>query len=171
MSNKIDEEKKIRLLAADVCCRKDCLQHVDRKSIVDARRGMRQINTNGIREFVLNSLMSNTVMSKGHGLPPIARNVKDMIFNGNIICKKAWYKIHKIPQSTFYNYQHYFQHGQNKAIHGNTNTCKARGHTVAAIEILHNIVMDNSDFSPNQTRQVEEDGTSAALRLLPSTYT
>ena len=30
--------------------------------------------------------------------------------------------------------------------------------------------MDNSDFSPNQTRQVEEDGRSASLRLLPSTY-
>lgn len=42
---------------------------------------------------------------------------------------------------------------------------------MAAIEILHKIVMDNSDFSPNQTRQVEEDGISAPLRLLPSTYT
>ena len=93
--------------------------------------------------------MSNTVMSKGHGLPSIARNVKDMRFNGNIICKKAWYKIHKIPQSTFYNCQQYFQHGHIKAIHGNTNTCKARAHT--SIEILHKIVMDNSDFSPNQT--------------------
>ena len=146
---------------------------MDRKAIAGARRGMRQINKNGIREFVLNSLMSNTVMSRshGHGLPPIARNVKDMRFNGNIICKKAWYKIHNIPQSTFYNYQQYFQNGQIKAIHGNTNTCKARGHIVAAIEILHKIVMDNSDFSPNQTRQVEEDGTSAPLRLLPSTYT
>ena len=30
--------------------------------------------------------------------------------------------------------------------------------------------MDNSDFSPNQTWQVEEDGRSASLRLLPSTY-
>ena len=40
-----------------------------------------------------------------------------------------------------------------------------------AIEILHKIVMDNSDFSANQTRQVEEDGISAPLRLLPSTYT
>jgi len=94
-----------------------------------------------------------------------------MRFNGNIICKKAWYKIHKIPQSTFYNYQHYFQHVKIKAIHGNTNTCKARAHTVAAIKILHKIAMDNSDFSPNQTHQVEEDGTSAPLRLLPLTYT
>ena len=152
---KIDEEKEIRVLAADVCCRKDFLQHVDRKAITGARRDMRQINKNGIREFVLNSLMSNTVMWKGHGLPPIARNIKDMRFNGNIICKKAWYKIHKIPQSTFYNYQHYFQHVKIKAIHGNTNTCKARAHTVAAIKILHKIAMDNSDFSPNQTHQVE----------------
>ena len=94
-----------------------------------------------------------------------------MRFNGNNICKKAWYKIHKIPQSTFYNYQHYFQHGQIKAIHGNTNACKTRAHTVAAIEILHKIVMDNSDFSPNQTRQVEEGGTSTPLRLLRSNYT
>jgi hypothetical protein len=31
--------------------------------------------------------------------------------------------------------------------------------------------MDNSYFSPNQTRQVEEDGTNASLRLLTSTYT
>jgi len=59
---KIDEEKEIRVLAADVCCRKDFLQHVDRKAITGARRDMRQINKNGIREFVLNSLMSNTVM-------------------------------------------------------------------------------------------------------------
>jgi hypothetical protein len=134
---------------------------------------MEHINKNGIREFVLNSLLSNAVMSKshGHGLSPIVRKVKDMRFNGNIICKKAWYKIHKIPQSTFYKYQHYFQHGHIKAIHGNTNTCKARAHTVAAIEILHKIVMDNSDYSPNQTRQVEKDGRSAPLRLLPSTYT
>ena len=42
---------------------------------------------------------------------------------------------------------------------------------MAAIEILHKIVVDNSDFSPNQTRQVEEDGTYSPLRLLPSTYT
>jgi hypothetical protein len=42
---------------------------------------------------------------------------------------------------------------------------------VAAIEILHKIVMDNPDFSPNQTHQVEEDGKSAPLRLLPLTYT
>jgi len=31
--------------------------------------------------------------------------------------------------------------------------------------------MDNSEFSPNQTRQVEEDGTYSPLRLFPSTYT
>ena len=31
--------------------------------------------------------------------------------------------------------------------------------------------MNNSYFSPNQTCQVEEDGTTAPLRLLPSTYT
>ena len=30
--------------------------------------------------------------------------------------------------------------------------------------------MDNSDFSPNQTQHVEEDGRSSSLRLLPSTY-
>jgi hypothetical protein len=106
--------------------------------------GVWNTNKNGIREFVLNSLLSNTFMSKshGHGLSPIVRKVKDMRFNGNVICKKAWYKIHKITQSTFYKYQHYFQHGHIKAIHGNTNTCKAHAHTVATIEILHKIVMD-----------------------------
>ena len=31
--------------------------------------------------------------------------------------------------------------------------------------------MDNSDYSPNQTHQIEEDGRSAPLRLFPSTYT
>lgn len=168
---KIYEEKEIWLLVADVCCRKDWHQHVDRKAIAGARRGMRQINTNGIREFVLNSLMSNTVMSKGHGLPPVARNVKDMRFNGNIISKKVWYNIHKIPQRTFYNYQNYFLHGQIKTTHGNTNTCKAWADTLATIVILHKIVMDNSDFSPNQTHQVEEHGTYVPLRLLLSTYT
>ena len=57
--------------------------------------------------FVLNSFTSNTIMSNSHGngLPPIVRKVTDMRFNGYIICKKAWYKIHKIPQITFYNYQ------------------------------------------------------------------
>lgn len=134
---------------------------------------MRQINKNGIREFVLNSLMSNTVMRKSHvhGLPPIAGNVKDMRFNGNVIGKKAWYKIHKIHQSTFYNHQHYFQHGQIKSIHGNTNTCKARAHIEATIEILQKIVMDNLEFSPNKTHQVEEYGTYSPLRFLPSIYT
>jgi len=170
---KIDKEKEVRLLAADECCKQDCLQHVDRNAIANARRDMECKDKNGIREFVLNSLVSNTIMSKshGHGLPPIIRKVKDMRFDGNVICKKAWYKIHKIPQSTFYSYQHNFEQGHMKSIHGNTNTCKARAHTVAAIEILHKIVMDNSDFSPNQTRQVEADGTSSPLRLLPSTYT
>ena len=97
-------------MVADECCKQDCLQHVDRKSIAVARRSMEHINKNGIREFFLNSLLSNVVMSKshGHGLSPIVRKVKDIRFNGNIICKKAWYKIHKIPQSTFYKYQHYF---------------------------------------------------------------
>ena len=115
------------------------------KAIAGARRGMRQVNKNGISEFFLNSLMSNLIMSRnhGHGLPPIARNVKDMRFNGNIICKKTWYKIHNIPQSTFYNYQRYFRNGQIKAIHGNTNTCKAQAHIMASIEIFHKIVMDN----------------------------
>ena len=123
--------------------------------------------------FVLNSFTSNTIMSNshGHGLPPIVRKVKDMRFNGNIIYKKAWYKIHKIPQRTFYNYQHCFHHGHIKSIHGNTNKCKANPHTVTSIEILHRIVMDNSLFSPKQTRQVEEDGTFSPLRLLASTYT
>jgi len=59
---KIYEVKGIRILAAGVCCRKDCLQHVDRKAITGSRRGMRQTNKNDIREFLLNSLMSNTVM-------------------------------------------------------------------------------------------------------------
>ena len=106
-----------------------------------------------------------------HGLPPTVRKVKDMRFNGDIICKKEWYKIHNIPQSTFNTYQHNFQQGHVKGIHGNTNKCKPRAHTMATIEILHKIVMDNSDFSPNQTWQVEENGMSAPLRLLPSTYT
>ena len=72
---------------------------MDRKAIVDSRRGMKQISKNGIREFVLNSFNSNIIMSNscGNGLPPIFRKLKDMRFNGNIICKKAWYKIHKIP--------------------------------------------------------------------------
>jgi hypothetical protein len=145
---------------------------VDRKAIA-VSRSMEHINKNGVCEFVFNSLLSNEVMSKsyGHGLSPIVRKLKDIRFNGNIICKKVWYKIHKIPQSTFYKYQHYFQHGHIKSIHGNTNTCKSRAHTVAAIEILHKIVMDNSDYSPNQTRQVEKDGRYAPLILLPSTYT
>ena len=97
------EEKKIRPLAVDVCCKQDCLQHVDRKAIATTRKGMEEINKNGIREFVFNSLLSNTSMSKshGHGLPHIVRKVKDMRFNGNIICKKAWFEIHKIPQITF----------------------------------------------------------------------
>jgi len=38
---KVDEEKEIRLLAANVCCRKYCLQHMDRKAIAGARRGMK----------------------------------------------------------------------------------------------------------------------------------
>ena len=36
-----DEEKEIRLLAADECCKQDCLQHVDRKAIAIARRGIK----------------------------------------------------------------------------------------------------------------------------------
>ena len=36
-----DEEKEILLLAADECCKQDCLQHVDRKAIETARRGMK----------------------------------------------------------------------------------------------------------------------------------
>ena len=50
---------------------------------------------NDIREFALNSLLSKTIMSKsnGHGLPPTVRNVKGVRFNGDIIFKKAWYKI------------------------------------------------------------------------------
>jgi hypothetical protein len=86
-------------LVADECCKQDYPQHVDKKAIAVARRAMEHINKNGIREFVLNSLLSNIVVSEshGHGLPPIVRKVKDMIFNWNIICKKAWYKIHKIP--------------------------------------------------------------------------
>ena len=58
-----------------------------------------------------------------------------------------------------------------KSNHGNTHTCKAHAHIIVAMEILQRIVLDNSDFSPNQTRQVEVDGTSSPLRLLPSTYT
>ena len=42
---------------------------------------------------------------------------------------------------------------------------------VTPTHVKHKIVMDDLDFSPNQTRQVEEDGTVAPLRLLPSTYT
>ena len=109
--------------------------------------------------------------SHGHGLPPTVRKVKDMRFNRDYICKKEWYKIHNIPQSTFNTYKHNFQQGHVKAIHGNTNKCKPHAHTMATIEILHKIVMDNSDFSSNQTRQVEEDGRSAPLILLPSKYT
>ena len=89
--------------------------------------------------------------SHGHGLPPTIKKVKDMRFNGDIICKKEWYKIHNIPQITFNTYQHNFQQGHVKGIHGNTNKCKPRAHTMATIEILHKIVMDKSDISPNQT--------------------
>ena len=35
-----DEEKEIQLLTADECCKQDCIQHVDRKAIETARRGM-----------------------------------------------------------------------------------------------------------------------------------
>ena len=69
-------------------------------------------------EFVLNSLLSNTIMLKSHGrgdgLPPTVRKVKDMRFNGDIICKKEWYNLHDIPQSTFHTYQHKFQQGHVK---------------------------------------------------------
>ena len=107
--------------------------------------------------------------SYGHGLPPTVRKVKDMRFNRDYICKKEWYKIHNIPQSTFNTYQHNFQQGHVKGIHGNNNKCKPHAHTMETIELLHKIVMDNSDFSLNQTQQVEEDGTSTPLILLPST--
>jgi hypothetical protein len=79
---------------------------MERKANVVTTRAMEHINNSVIREFVLNSILSNIVMSKshGHGLLPIVNKVKDIRFNGNIICKKSWYKIHKIPQRTFYNY-------------------------------------------------------------------
>ena len=37
---KIDKEKEVRILAADECCKQDCLQHVDRNAIANARRDM-----------------------------------------------------------------------------------------------------------------------------------
>ena len=40
-----DEEKEIRLLVADECCKQDCLQHVDRKAITTSRRGMKLFKT------------------------------------------------------------------------------------------------------------------------------
>ena len=85
------------------CCKQDYLQHLGRTAIAAARRGMKLLSKNGIREFVLNSLLSNTIMSKrhGHGLPPTVRKVKDMRFNGDIICRTEWYNIHNIPQSNF----------------------------------------------------------------------
>jgi hypothetical protein len=94
----------------DECCKHDSLQHVDRKAIAIARRGMEHINKNGVIEFFLHSLLSNEVMSEIHGggLAPIVIKVKEMRYNVSIICTKAWYMIHKIPQRTFYNYQHYF---------------------------------------------------------------
>ena len=57
----IDEDKKIRLLEADECYKQDCIQHVDRKDIATTIRGMKLLNKNGIREFVFNSLLSNTI--------------------------------------------------------------------------------------------------------------
>ena len=63
--------------------------------------------------------------------------IMDLSRHPDIICKKAWYNIHNIPQSTFYTYQHNFQQGHVKGIHGNTNKCKPRAHTVAVIETLH----------------------------------
>ena len=73
----IDEDKKIQLLEADECFKQNCIQHVDRKDIATTIRGMKLLNKNGIREFVLNSLLSDTIISKshGHGLPPTARKV------------------------------------------------------------------------------------------------
>ena len=56
-------------------------------------------------------------------------------------------------------------------MNGNTNTCKSRAHTVEAIEILHGILMDNSNYSPNHKCQVEEDKRYAPLISFPSTYT
>jgi hypothetical protein len=40
-----------------------------------------------------------------------------------------------------------------------------------AIEILHGILMDNSNYSPNQKCQVEEDERYAPLISFSSTYT
>jgi hypothetical protein len=56
-------------------------------------------------------------------------------------------------------------------MNGNTNTCKSRAHTMEAIEILHGILMDNSNYSPNQKCQVEEDERYAPLISSPSNYT
>ena len=56
-------------------------------------------------------------------------------------------------------------------MNGNTNTCKSRAHTMEAIEILHGILMDNSNYSPNQKCQVEEDERYAPLVSFSSTYT
>ena len=40
-----DEEKEIWLLAADECCKQDYVQHVDKKSITTARRGIKLFKT------------------------------------------------------------------------------------------------------------------------------
>ena len=55
-------------------------------------------------------------------------------------------------------------------MNGNTNTCKSRVHNMEAIEILHGILMDNSNYSPNQKCQVEEDERYAPLISSPSNY-
>jgi hypothetical protein len=42
---------------------------------------------------------------------------------------------------------------------------------MVAKEKMRRIIMNNLDFSPNQTHQYEEDVTSTPLRLLPLSYT
>ena len=72
---KLDKEKEAWFMAMDGCCKQYCLQNVNKKVIVYSRMGMECINRNGIRDFVLNYLIWNAIMSKNHshGLPPIVK--------------------------------------------------------------------------------------------------
>lgn len=90
--------------------------------------------------------------------------------NGMVVCYRAWYEVHGIPNTSFYNHRKKFESGMRQHVHGNTGIMRrSLENSGMARALLQDFVDNNCERMPNKCRTML-DGSRETQMVIPQTY-
>ena len=154
------QESVMNNVSALACCENECCRKASRSGLADERSQYWGMETDQRASFIFEKFRyrSPCLVKKGQ-----------MLFDGQIVCKTAFYQLYGFGRTLFYDYQKRYKLGAKVGYHMGTGLRKPTSKLCSAVAHLKIILESNSEPMPHLSYS-GTCGTSGIQFKLPACY-